>query len=317
MAVMAPHSATGAASSGDLPFLSVVVPFFRAERYIQRCLTALVRQSYPAGRFEILLVDNNSPDGSSQIVEQYPGLKLLHEPTQSAYAARNRGSREAAGDIVVFTDADCVAHHDWLGQLAEVMRDPQVQIVVGPTRPGDGSQLVELVGLYEDSKERYILGGDEPSLYVGHAGNMAVRKAILDEFGPFLEHDRGSDTTLVRRVVDSRSCGVVRYEPSAEVRHLEVARLRDYFRKVFLYGRSWGQHRLVNGTRPLSRDERLQVFRTTVQRNGLSRREAARLLAALLIGAACWGAGVAVGRCGPAFRRLEARPWREPLGDEA
>jgi glycosyltransferase involved in cell wall biosynthesis len=302
--VTTPPLETTARSAGDLPRISVVVPFFRAEKYIERCLAGLVGQSYPAGRFEILLVDNNSPDGSAQIAERYRGLRLLYEPTQGAYAARNRGSREAVGEIVAFTDADCVPERDWLSRLAEVLRDPQVQIAVGPAKPAGSSRLVSLVGSYEDAKERYILSGDEPLLYVGHGGNMAVRKAILEEFGPFLEHDRGSDTTLVRRVVDSRSCGAVQYVPGAEVRHLEVSRLRDYFRKLFLYGRSWRRYRRLNGARSLSSRERLGVFRATVRSQELSAGDAALLLGVLVIGLCCWCAGAAAGSGGVAIRRL-------------
>lgn len=295
---------TVAPLAAEPPRLSVVVPFFRAERYVERCLAALVGQNYPAGRFEILPVDNNSPDDSRQIVLRHAGVRLLHEPTQGAYAARNRGWREAAGEIVVFVDADCVPAPDWLSRLAEAMRDPQVQVVVGSVKPGGSSRLVELVGAYEDGKERYILAGDEPTLYVGHAGNMAVRKAILEELGPFLEHARGSDTTLVRRIVDSKSCRAVRYAPTAEVRHLEISRLRDYFHKVFLYGRSWRTHRRVNGSRSLSSSERLSIFRTTVRGNGLRSGEAAVLLAVLLAGMCCWSAGAAAGGGASALRRV-------------
>jgi glycosyltransferase involved in cell wall biosynthesis len=294
---------SGATAGAEVPWLSVVVPFYRSAPYIERCLAALADQTYPADRFEILPVDNNSPDDSRQIVSRYSGVRLLHEPRQSAYAARNRGWREATGEIVVFVDADCVPAPDWLGRLVEAMDDPGVDVVVGPAKPAAGSRLLDLIGAYEDGKERYILARGEPALYVGHAGNMAVRRSTLEELGPFLEHARGSDTTLVRRVVDSRSCTAVRYAPAAEVRHLEVARPRDYLRKMFLYGRSWFAYRRVNGARTLSHRQRLTVFRGAVRKQRLRPHESSMLFAVLLGGMCCWSAGVASGAADAAFRR--------------
>jgi len=74
------------------PRLSVVIPFHGAERWIERCVEGVLSQAYPREAYEVLLVDNNSSDGSAGIVERYPGVTLLHEPAQSAYAARNRGA---------------------------------------------------------------------------------------------------------------------------------------------------------------------------------------------------------------------------------
>jgi glycosyltransferase involved in cell wall biosynthesis len=63
----------------DLPHISIVVPFFKSRRYIARCLDALVSQQYPSERYEVIMVDNNSPDGSIDIVRQRAGVKMVTE----------------------------------------------------------------------------------------------------------------------------------------------------------------------------------------------------------------------------------------------
>jgi len=277
------------------PRLSVVIPFHGAERWIERCVEGVLSQAYPREAYEVLLVDNNSSDGSAGIVERYPGVTLLHEPAQSAYAARNRGARAARGDILVFTDADCVPRGDWLASMSEAMRDPRVELVVGSVTPGGDSPLVNLLGAYEDVKARHIVASGDARLYVGHAGNMAMRRATFDRCGPFVEWRRGSDTTLVRRVVDSRSCGAVRYEPGAAVEHLEVERPADYLAKVFTYGRSYRHYRRLNGCRPLTSGKRLRLLGATMRRERPTPLDGARLSVVLLVGLGCWLAGSAVG----------------------
>jgi len=99
------------------PFTSIVVPVFNAGDTIEALLQSLLTLNYPRERYEIIVVDNNSQDDTPQRVQHYP-VRLLYEPDiQSSYAARNRGISAAEGDVIAFTDADCVAHPNWLRNL--------------------------------------------------------------------------------------------------------------------------------------------------------------------------------------------------------
>src|SRR5947199_3998475 len=71
--------------------ISVIVPFYNEEGYVEQCVQALLSQDYPKERYEVILVDNNSSDRSAEIVRRYPGIKLLSEGLQGDFAARNRG----------------------------------------------------------------------------------------------------------------------------------------------------------------------------------------------------------------------------------
>src|SRR5579862_2632146 len=110
---------------------SVVVPFYNAERTIEKCIHALMAQSYPADRYEILMVDNNSTDTSANIVRSYPAVHYLKEGKQGSYAARNNGIAAAKGTVVAFTDPDCVPREDWLEQIMRAMQVPRTSIVLG------------------------------------------------------------------------------------------------------------------------------------------------------------------------------------------
>ncbi|MCP4538077.1 MAG: glycosyltransferase [Chloroflexi bacterium] len=107
------------------PSVSIIVPVFNGSRTIEHTLRTLLALDYPGGQYEIIIVDNNSQDDTPQKVQQYP-VKLIYErQMQSSYAARNKGIKAARGDIVAFTDADCVIPSGWLRHLLAEHNDPQ------------------------------------------------------------------------------------------------------------------------------------------------------------------------------------------------
>lgn len=220
--------------------ISVIVPFFRAEATIGACLASLLRQRDVPEQLEFLLVDNNSGDRSAAIAESFGDsrVRVLAEPKQGAYAARNRALAEARGAVVVFTDPDCEAEETWLRELTAPFEDPTAGIVLGRVVPCRLTPLLATFSEYERTKEAFVLGADIPELCFGRTSNMAVRRSLLDDVGRFVERARGGDTDFVRRAVRRHGTRVIRYRPSARVRHSEVASIRDYLAKVMVYARS-------------------------------------------------------------------------------
>jgi glycosyltransferase involved in cell wall biosynthesis len=271
--------------------ISVVIPFYNAAPYIEHCIRGLLAQEYPSDAFEILMVDNNSTDGSTEIVRRYPQVNLLHESKQGAYAARNRGLAHARGDLIAFTDPDCVPHVGWLQRLHDAFADTATHVVMGRSLPGGPSEALALLDAYEHHREAYVLASEDATLYYGHTNNMAARRGALDSFGPFEERPRGADTIFVRRTVEGWGCPSVQYEPRAQVDHLEVSDLQTYYRKVFTYGRSRQSYSRIIHARPLRTDERIAVYLRAVRAEHLGAVAAAKLLVLLVLGVGCWYAG--------------------------
>src|SRR5258707_304610 len=86
--------------------ISVIVPLYNKARYVRRCLDSILGQSF--GDFEVIVIDDGSTDEGPQIVEAYtdPRIRLLAQSNAGPGAARNRGSREACGDLIAPLDAD-------------------------------------------------------------------------------------------------------------------------------------------------------------------------------------------------------------------
>ncbi len=247
----------------------MIVPFYGAEAYIDRCIQGLLAQEAPADSFEILLVDNNSPDRSADIVASVDDrrVRLLTETTQGAYAARNRALREATGGVVVFTDPDCVPEPDWLQRLLEPLARGEVGIVMGRVLPGRESATLRWLSEYETTRESFVLGSNRAELYFGRTNNMAVRREVLDAVGPFVERMRGGDTVFVQEAVRRFSPAVLAYAPEARVRHLEIQRLSDYLKKVTVYGKSSRQRRIDLSV--IDRATQRRLLGETCRREGL------------------------------------------------
>jgi glycosyltransferase involved in cell wall biosynthesis len=262
--------------------ISVIVPFYKDRLHIRGCIDALLAQDYPQRQYEVILIDNNSTDGSADIVRQYAPVKLLSETKQGAYAARNRGIREATGEIIAFTDADCMPENTWLRRIEETMSDARVHVVLGKREYPCPSLGLSMLGEYEAEKIDYVCAGRDKRIYYGYTNNMAVRSNLFDQCGFFLEMARGADSVFVREVVDRFDCESVRYVPDVLVRHMEISRIWDYYQKRVIYGKSYEQYRKVRSSRALSYTERIRIFRRTVQKKGYSL-PAALLFALLLI----------------------------------
>ena len=98
------------------PLVSVIIPAQNDAERLAKCLQALEQQTYPAHQFEVLVVDNASDIPVAPILSAFPHARGLHEARRGSYAARNTGIAAARGDVLAFTDSDCLPASDWLEQ---------------------------------------------------------------------------------------------------------------------------------------------------------------------------------------------------------
>lgn len=105
--------------------ISIIVPVYNAEKYLERCLTGLLDQSYK--NTEIILIDDGSTDQSGRIcdtfTEKYDKIRTVHVKNGGVSAARNRGMEEARGEYFTFVDADDIAEPDMLAGLLALLEE--------------------------------------------------------------------------------------------------------------------------------------------------------------------------------------------------
>jgi GT2 family glycosyltransferase len=211
--------------------ISVVVANWNGRRYLDKCLSSLAAQTYPA--VEIIVVDNGSTDGSSAwLAEHYPQVRLIQNSTNRGFAvANNQGIAQARGTFVALLNNDAWAEPGWLAALAAVAEpEPRVGMVASLMLLAAAPEQVDSAGICVDrcgiSWDR---GGGERAVAwaSGHAevfgacaGAALYRRALLDEVGSFDEDFFAylEDVDLAWR---ARWQGwQARYAPAARVYHI-------------------------------------------------------------------------------------------------
>ncbi len=278
-----------ATQPGALPRISVIVPVFNAAAWIEKCIYGLLNQNYDASRFEIILVDNNSTDGSKRLIERHQRVRLLEEGVQSSYAARNRGVRESSGELLAFTDADCVPAPDWLGAIAAAMQSGRTQAVLGSRTAGSPSGAAQLIAAYEDARVRYIIENRRQRSYFAFTSNMAVRRSAFEQYGPFETVARGADTLFLLRLANGAGPEAAKWESRMRVQHLEFRSAWTYLKKSFIYARARKRTKHLGQCENLTAAECLHVFRNVSR--GWSPSEIMALAFLLSTGRLSWMAG--------------------------
>jgi len=114
------------------PFVSVIVPVFNDSERLRLCLQALQNQTYPQNLYEIIVVDNGSDEDTEGVVREFNSVILLHEKKRSSYAARNKGISFSKGDILAFTDSDCIPAPDWIEKgVINILNIPNCGLLAG------------------------------------------------------------------------------------------------------------------------------------------------------------------------------------------
>ena len=135
--------------------LSIIIPVYNSEKYLRSCIESVIYQSYHD--IEIILVDNNSTDGSLKICQEYAErdkrIRLLSEKKKGAAAARNCGIRVAAGDYITFVDSDDYIRNDAYKILTDIMEENNCDIVCFSFNIVDENGLK--LDWYEPNLKRY------------------------------------------------------------------------------------------------------------------------------------------------------------------
>jgi glycosyltransferase involved in cell wall biosynthesis len=169
--------------------ISVVIAAFNEEERIRRCLQAVGNQTFPRDKYEILVIDNNSTDNTSELAKEFGANVIFYDKKQGAVVAKQFGVENARGEIVAITDADSFPHKDWLENIDKIMQDKNIKCTGGTVFSTEG-ELAKLAFILYDffARLNQMFG---ISLIWGP--NMAIRKSAFMEVGGFDTKLRTSD----------------------------------------------------------------------------------------------------------------------------
>jgi GT2 family glycosyltransferase len=225
-------------------FVSVVVPTYNRQAGVLRLLEALAGQTYPADRFEVVVVDDGSSDGTVAALqgrETSFRLTVLQQAVNGGPAvARNAGVARARGPLIVFLDDDVAPRPDLLEVHVRAHGESDEAVVIGPMLPPPDWPRPAwvrweesiLLGQYRDLTEgRYACGPRQ--FYTGNAS--LYRERFLGAGGFDARYKRAEDVELAYRMRDFGARFV--FESRAAVLHYAWRSFESWSRTPYLYGR--------------------------------------------------------------------------------
>jgi GT2 family glycosyltransferase len=226
--------------------VSVIVPVRNGARSLPPLLRSLEGQSLARERFEVIVVDNGSSDGTAEVAAAHAAVRVVSERIANRSRARNAGAAAAATSLYAFTDADCVARPDWLERLLEGRSSAPLVAGEVELRVSDRPNAIERYeALWRFGQRSWVEQGWAAT------ANLLVRAEAFDAIGGFDPTWRhiGEDVDFCFRARDAgQSLG---YCPEAVVEHQGESELRPFLRRLFLHGYSVNQafYRLGAGYR--------------------------------------------------------------------
>jgi glycosyltransferase involved in cell wall biosynthesis len=176
----------------ELPFISVVIPTRNRAARLEVALRGLVSQEYPSDRYEVIVVDDGSSDGTAAVAEEIAGatpvpIIVLGQSHQGASAARNTGIGVARGDPVCLVDDDVDVPPEWLAAYAAgVHRHPLADCLGGPIRLRFERPPPPCCPAHHHflASELDMGAADRPTAKL-YSANMGLRRRALETVGLF------------------------------------------------------------------------------------------------------------------------------------
>jgi O-antigen biosynthesis protein len=217
------------------PRVSVVVCAYNAERTMDACLASLAVLNYPD--YEVIVVNDGSRDRTLEIAESYPYCRIISQPNEGLSVARNVGAEAATGEIVAYTDSDCVADPDWLTYLVARMEASGVSACGGPNFPPPEDSLVPAAVAVAPGGPTHVLLNDEVAEHIAGC-NMAFRREVLLGLGGFdpVYRAAGDDVDICWRFQDAGY--VIGFSPAAIVWHFRRNTVKAYCNQQRGYGKA-------------------------------------------------------------------------------
>jgi O-antigen biosynthesis protein len=217
------------------PMVSVVICAYNAERTMEACLESLCKLDYP--NYEVVVVDDGSRDKTAEIAARFPEFRLIRQSNKGLSVARNVGMQAALGEIIAYTDSDCVVDPHWLTLTVGAMVANGFDGCGGPNyAPHEDSRIAACVSASPGAPCHVLTAEDRAEHLAGC--NMMFRKTLLQQIGGFDPQftAAGDDVDICWRALDAGF--VLGFCPAGFVWHFRRNTVSAYYNQQRGYGKA-------------------------------------------------------------------------------
>lgn len=232
---------------------SVIITSYNNSHNLEQCLSSLINQSYDQNLIdlEIIIVDSGSTDNSIEILKRYKNkIKVILKPKYfsrfSPAIARNIGVKNSEGDILIFSDSDCIFPKNWVKDIIDCFKNPEIDCIIGNREPDRGYGLGTFIRRYDFilysnkfriSKPLLInernLQKDIPFVLLS-GNNFAIKKEIWNRFKgmkSIFKNPAGEDIMIEIELI--KGGYNILFNPQNKIIHIHPISLIKVFKKVF------------------------------------------------------------------------------------
>jgi len=233
--------------------VSIIVTSYNNSRNLEDCIKSLISQDYDQGliNLEIIIVDSGSTDSSIEILNKYKDkIKIILRPEGfprlSPAMARNIGAKNAKGNVLIFTDSDCISPKNSTKDTIDCFRDGKIDCVIGNREPDFGQGLGTFMRRYDfilysnkfTISEQLLINKEnikkDVPLVLLSGNNFAIKKELWDRLGGMrsvFKNPAGEDIMLEADII-KRGYNIL-FCPKNKIIHIHSISLKELFKKIF------------------------------------------------------------------------------------
>jgi glycosyltransferase involved in cell wall biosynthesis len=233
--------------------ISIVIPTYNASRFMPGLLESIFNQA--VNDMEVIIVDDCSTDNTVEIVKKYPVRVIQMEANAGPAVARNRGVKEAAGDIIFFLDSDVLVLDDTIKEVEDYFKNnPEAKCIIGicATTPLNSGFVPTYMAMFEYI---HLIGQQYKKVSVFAPRCGAIKKDFFLEIGGYDEQYKGADVEdfeLARRI-NKKECIIL--NPKLLVRHQFAdfrQALKIYFKRTVMWVHLFFREKKLDNAGPTS-----------------------------------------------------------------
>jgi len=225
-------------------FYSIIVPSYNRKDEIQELFTSFTALRFPKDRYELIIVDDGSTDGTNDLISQFQKetditLHYLSQQNLGPGDARNLGAKNATGDFYIFIDSDCTVDSEWLNEIDLEIKRSQADAFGGPDNCRD--DFPPLLKAINYSMTSFLTTGGirghkkkKLGKFYPRSFNMGLSRNLYNRIGGFGSLRHGQDIEFSNRII--KSGANVAHIKNAVVYHKRRTSIRKFFKQVFNWG---------------------------------------------------------------------------------